>query len=94
MGNNTHQEIDLRPTGHLIPVSPERLTEPDLSYFLALRAQFHAAQVQASTLGQALQCLVGAISRARGLDESVSIDADGFLHHAAPAEPAREIEPR
>ena len=80
---------------HLIPVGPERLREPELSYFLALRTQFHAAQVQASTLGQALQVFVGAISRALGLDETVTIDADGFLHHAPPAEvPAQENERR
>lgn len=86
--NNEAQEFnstDLR-VPQLIPVGPDRLTEPDLSYFLALRAQFHAAQVQSTAKAEALEALVAAIGRARGYGPHITIDMDGFLHHAAPAE--------
>lgn len=69
------------------PPEVERLPEPDLTYYLALRREYHAAQIQASTWAQALQTLTAAISARHNLSPRDGIDGQGVIHREpAPVE--------
>jgi hypothetical protein len=65
---------------------PERLPEPLLSHYQALRRQFDAAQIQAATLQQALQAFMLVVQRFYGTGPNDGIDPDGYLQRARPAE--------
>jgi len=64
----------------------ESLPEPDLSYYLALRAQYEAAKCRALTWEQAVQTFTVELMNRYGLQAEDGIDARGQVHRA-PAPP-------
>lgn len=81
--NGAGDEEFRRPVG----TAPLRLLEPDLSYYLAVRRLFDAAQIQASAAAQAVQAVQSVIQRLYGIGPNDAIDSEGFLHRQpGPAE--------
>ena len=64
---------------------PERLQEPHLSYYLAVREQFAALQLQAAALAQAVQAVTQVVSRFYATGPQDGIDAQGYIHRAPEA---------
>lgn len=63
----------------------DALPEPDLTYYLALRAGYEAARTQFSTWQQALLTFQAAVARAHGLPPETQIDERGVIHRAPAA---------
>jgi hypothetical protein len=82
--------MEVSTNGALAPV--ESLPEPDLSYYLSLRAQYHAAQVSFHTWQQALQVMTVDIMQRYGLRPEDGIDPRGRFIRAPREEATAEGE--
>jgi len=71
-----------RPLAEARTAPIDRLPEPELGCYQAIRRQYDAAQITLSTLHQALAALTAVISRRLGLGpEPPAIDPEGYIHY-------------
>jgi hypothetical protein len=64
---------------------PVQLGEPDLAYYLALRARLDEAKAQVALWQQALEAIVPVLAARHGIEGHLLIDSAGF-YTTAPEE--------